>query len=72
MQNLWETTRRMWEEEVREEGRKTLKGTEEEVRWIVKGWENRSAKDKNTDDNVAERRTAREAVGRVRNVLEKM
>lgn len=72
MQNLWETTRRMWEEEVREEGRKTLKGTEEEVRWIVKGWENRSAKDKNTDDNVAERRAAREAVGRVRNVLEKM
>lgn len=70
MQKLWETARSTWQVEVREEGRKTLKATEEMVRLIVR------AKEKGDmgaeDAGVRSRREAREAVRRVREALERI
>jgi len=68
MQKVWEGARADWQVEVREEGRKTLKFTEDMVRWIVKG----SAKKVVESEGVAQRRRARDAVERVREVLRKM
>jgi hypothetical protein len=73
MQKLWEGSRESWEGTVREEGRRTLKGTEETVRLIIRRKEREdlglSAVE---DEGVAERRRAREAVAKVREALEKM
>jgi hypothetical protein len=69
MQKLWEGTRESWQGTVREEGRRTLKGTEEGVRMIIRSG---GKEEKSEDEGVMERRLAREAVGRVREALDKM
>ncbi|KAL5113384.1 hypothetical protein ACEQ8H_008728 [Pleosporales sp. CAS-2024a] len=73
MQKLWEGSRESWEGTVREEGRRTLKATEETVRMIIK---NKERKDVGLglveSDGAKESRVAREAVGKVREALEKM
>ena len=73
MQRLWEGARETWEATVREEGRRTLKTTEELVRFII------CTKDRDDamggvveEEGVLERRKAREAVGRVRQALERI
>ncbi|KAF2705871.1 hypothetical protein K504DRAFT_439169 [Pleomassaria siparia CBS 279.74] len=65
LQNMWEKARETWQAEVREEGRKTLKSTEETVRLIV----SRSQKPVADSAGVEQRRTAREAVKKVRDAL---
>jgi hypothetical protein len=73
MQKLWEGSRESWEGTVREEGRRTLKATEETVRMIIK---NKEREDRGLglveSDGARERREAREAVRKVREALEKM
>jgi hypothetical protein len=69
MQTTWEKAREQWQVEVREDGRKTLKVTEELVRWIVKVSAEKPVKE---DEGVGRRRRAREAVERVREALRKM
>ncbi|EMD92253.1 hypothetical protein COCC4DRAFT_162123 [Bipolaris maydis ATCC 48331] len=69
MQKLWEGARETWQATVREEGRRTLKSTEEGVRFVI---ENAEKKEVVEEEDVRERRAAREAVRRVREVLEKM
>jgi hypothetical protein len=68
MQKLWEGARESWQGTLREEGRRTLKGTEEGVRMIIRS----GGKEEVEDEGVVERRSAREAVARVREALEKM
>jgi hypothetical protein len=68
MQKLWEGAREAWESTLREEGRRTLKGTEERVRFIIKN----GGKEYVEDESVAERRAAREAVAKVREALARM
>ncbi|KAI4916787.1 hypothetical protein J4E90_003290 [Alternaria incomplexa] len=68
MQKLWEGARESWEGTLREEGRRTLKGTEERVRFIIKN----GGKEYVEDESVAESRAAREAVAKVREALERM
>jgi hypothetical protein len=73
MQMLWEGARESWEGTVREEGRRTLKGTEETVRRIIEVKEREDAGLGLVESEGArQRREAREAVARVREVLEKM
>ncbi|KAH7079530.1 hypothetical protein FB567DRAFT_476158 [Paraphoma chrysanthemicola] len=73
MQKLWEGAREVWEGTAREEGRLTLKKTEEVVRMIVKGEERRRAGlTVDEDEGVKERRKAREAVKKVREALERV
>ncbi|EUC32450.1 hypothetical protein COCCADRAFT_37622 [Bipolaris zeicola 26-R-13] len=69
MQKLWEGARESWQATVREEGRRTLKSTEERVRFVI---ENAETKVVVEEEDVRERRLAREAVRRVREVLGKM
>ncbi|XP_014558793.1 hypothetical protein COCVIDRAFT_35841 [Bipolaris victoriae FI3] len=69
MQKLWEGARESWQATVREEGRRTLKSTEERVRFVI---ENAEKKVVVEEEDVRERRLAREAVRRVREVLGKM
>jgi hypothetical protein len=69
MQKHWENARAMWQIEVREEGRKTLKFTEEMVRWIVAA---RKQVKPEESERVQGLRRAREAVEKVRSALEKM
>lgn len=72
MQKLWEGARAQWEGEVREEGRRTLKETEEVVRWIVESGvvgRDGDLDGLGRDDGVEERRRARVAVKRVREIL---
>lgn len=69
MQKQWEDAREMWAVGMREEGRRTLKATEEEVRWII---QSKDAKTVVEDEGVKERKAAREAVRSVREVLEKL
>jgi hypothetical protein len=73
MQNLWEGARESWEGTVREEGRRTLKGTEEAVRMIIR---NKDRSDIGLslveDEGVQQRRQAREAVAKVREALAKV
>jgi hypothetical protein len=69
MQRLWEGARESWQGTVREEGRRTLKGTEERVRFIIR---HAGRKDAGGDENVVERQAAREAVGRVREALRRI
>jgi hypothetical protein len=73
MQKLWEGARESWEGTVREEGRRTLKGTEEAVRMVIRHKERVNAGVvMNEDEGIKERRRVREAVGRVREVLGRM
>ncbi|KAF2113546.1 hypothetical protein BDV96DRAFT_578003 [Lophiotrema nucula] len=65
MQKLWESTREMWQAELREEGRKTLKHTEETVRLIVR----RTERPTMENEGAVGRKRAREAVLRVREAL---
>ncbi|KAF2179855.1 hypothetical protein K469DRAFT_640682 [Zopfia rhizophila CBS 207.26] len=67
-QKLWETARSTWQADVREEGRKALKHTEDSIRLIAKA----SETPKFEPQDVKQRRAAREAVSRVRAALEKM
>jgi hypothetical protein len=73
MQKLWEGSRESWESTVREEGRRTLKGTEEAVRLIIRRKEREDLGLSAVEDGgVKDRRKAREAVAKVREALEKM
>lgn len=73
MQKVWEGAREMWEGTMREEGRRTLKGTEEAVRTIIRTKEREdTGLGVVEDEGVKERRAAREAVARVREALEKL
>ena len=65
LQKLWEKARENWQVEVREEGRKTLKVTEDTVRLIVE----RTKKPVEEGEGVVERRRAREGVESVRKAL---
>ncbi|GME40016.1 hypothetical protein B0A49_09583 [Neofusicoccum parvum] len=67
MQNAWEGARTKWAGEVREEGRRALKETEEAVREVVRV---RGGVERDVV-GVEERRVAREAVGRAKGALEK-
>ncbi|KAH6220488.1 hypothetical protein HBI42_085450 [Parastagonospora nodorum] len=73
MQKLWEGSRESWEGTVREEGRRTLKATEETVRLIMR---NKQREDAGLGlveaDGAKERRVAREAVKQVREALERL
>ncbi|KAF1935405.1 hypothetical protein EJ02DRAFT_460420 [Clathrospora elynae] len=69
MQKLWEGARESWQGTVREEGRRTLKDTEETVRMIVRSHRKKKVGE---DEGMVERRAAREAVGRVREALGKI
>lgn len=73
MQKAWEEAREMWEGTVREDGRRTLKGTEETVRMII---EAKAREDAGLgvveDESAKERREAMEAVEKVRKALEKL
>ncbi|USP72848.1 hypothetical protein yc1106_00122 [Curvularia clavata] len=69
MQKIWEGARESWQVTVKEEGRRTLKSTEESVRFII---ENTEKKEVAEPEDVAERRAAREAVLRVREALERV
>ncbi|KAL6704427.1 hypothetical protein ACN47E_008279 [Coniothyrium glycines] len=66
MQKLWEGARESWQATVREEGRRTLKGTEETARMILKTHKRREMTE---DESVARRREARQAASRVREAL---
>ncbi|KAF2851909.1 hypothetical protein T440DRAFT_447320 [Plenodomus tracheiphilus IPT5] len=70
MQKLWEGARESWQGTVREEGRRTLKRTEDVVRVIIRASE-LGGRGGVRDDGEAERARAREAVRRVREVLER-
>lgn len=70
LQKKWETARAFWEGEVREEGRKALKGTEEVVRGVVR--EGGKGEGEGDVVGVGERREARRAVEGVREVLGRM
>lgn len=69
MQKIWEGAREAWQMTVKEEGRRTLKSTEESVRFII---ENTEKKEVAEPEDVTERRAAREAVKRVREALERV
>ncbi|KAF1954138.1 hypothetical protein CC80DRAFT_493986 [Byssothecium circinans] len=68
MQKVWEGARESWMKSVREEGRQTLKDMEGDVRLIVGGRKGESE----MAEGVKERKEAREAVARVREVLGRM
>jgi hypothetical protein len=73
MQKLWEGSRESWEATVQEEGRRTLKGTEEAVRSIIRRKEREDLGLSAVEDGgVKDRRSAREAVKKVRDALDKM
>ena len=69
MQKLWEGAREAWQGTVREEGRRTLKGTEESIRFIIEHGGKKAVREA---DDVVQRRKAREAVREVRDALERM
>ncbi len=68
MQKFWENARASWQSTIREEGRRTLKDSEETVRLIV----GRFRRERVRDVGEKEREGAREAVGRVRGALGKL
>jgi hypothetical protein len=73
MQKMWEGARESWAATVREEGRRTLKGTEETVRMIIKRKEREDlGLGAVEDDGVRDRREAREAVKKVREALDRI
>ncbi|KAG9376344.1 hypothetical protein A1F94_012891 [Pyrenophora tritici-repentis] len=69
MQRLWEGAREAWQGTVREEGRRTLKGTEESIQFIIKNGGSKTVSEK---EDVVQRRKAREAVMAVREALDRM
>lgn len=69
VQKTWEKARETWTLTVREQGRKTLKTTEEMVRWIISASRRRVQAE---PEGVEERKRAREAVEKVRDALSKM
>jgi hypothetical protein len=69
MQKLWEGARESWQGTVREEGRRTLKATEDLVRMIIRSKEQGKMQ---IDEGAVERRQAREAVKAVREALADM
>lgn len=69
MQKLWEGARDSWQGTVREEGRRTLKATEDLVRLIIRSKEQGKVE---VDEGAVERRQAREAVKAVREALANM
>jgi hypothetical protein len=69
MQKTWEGARASWQGTVREEGRRTLKSTEDLVRLIIRSKE---AGKEVVDENAIERKTAKEAVQKVREALGRM
>lgn len=69
MQKLWEGARDSWQGTVREEGRRTLKSTEDLVRLIIRSKEQGKIK---LDEGAVERRQTREAVKAVREALANM
>ncbi|KAF3045962.1 3',5'-cyclic-nucleotide phosphodiesterase (PDEase) (3':5'-CNP) [Didymella heteroderae] len=66
MQKLWEGARESWQGTVREEGRRTLKATEDLVRLIIRSKEQGELR---VDEDAVERRQVREAVQAVREAL---
>ncbi|KAH6639047.1 hypothetical protein C7974DRAFT_125515 [Boeremia exigua] len=69
MQKLWEGARDSWQGTVREEGRRTLKATEDLVRLIIRSKDQGKTQ---VDQSAVERRQAREAVKAVREALANM
>lgn len=69
MQKMWEGARDSWQGTVREEGRRTLKATEDLVRLIIRSKEQGKLV---VDEGAVERRQAREAVKAVREALANM
>ena len=69
MQKLWEGARESWQGTVREEGRRTLKATEDLVRFIIRS---REQGEVHVDEGAVERRQVREAVKAVREALARM
>jgi hypothetical protein len=65
MQSKWETAREYWEKEVREEGRKALKETEEGVKGVI----SEGGKADTTKEGDEDRELARKAVERVKEAL---
>ncbi|KAF9633124.1 hypothetical protein BFW01_g4018 [Lasiodiplodia theobromae] len=68
MQGVWESARAKWEAEIREDGRKVLKETEEAVRNVV----NVRGRPESDAVGVEERRVARDAVERARKALDQV
>jgi len=66
MQKKWETARKFWEGEVREEGRKAVRAVEGVVRDVLAG------PTKSTIDGAEELQKARKAVEQAREVLEQV
>lgn len=69
MQKVWEGARESWQGTVREEGRMTLKRTEDVARLIIAHKKGGVPQDA---DGVRERKAAREAVNKVREALAKL
>ncbi|KAF1928285.1 uncharacterized protein M421DRAFT_63259 [Didymella exigua CBS 183.55] len=69
MQKLWEGARESWQGTVREEGRRTLKTTEDLVRMIIRSKEQGKVQ---IDEGAVERRQVREVVKAVREALANM
>ncbi|KAF2727156.1 hypothetical protein EJ04DRAFT_582236 [Polyplosphaeria fusca] len=72
MQKVWEEAKSVWVGEVREGGRRAVKGVEDGVRGILVRREREEKEGRREREGVEERRRAREAVGRVREVLERL
>ncbi|KAL6154646.1 hypothetical protein ACJQWK_01098 [Exserohilum turcicum] len=68
IQKTWEATRESWETTIREEGRRTLKETEENARSIIHHAERSRVPE---PEDVAQSRAARDAITRVREALER-
>lgn len=69
LQNRWEDAREAWKEGVREEGRKVLRAVEQQWGGVVREGGRRERKEE--DITMGDVKRAREAVGRVRRVLER-
>ena len=66
MQKKWESARGFWKGEIKEEGRKALKDTEDKIRFIVQT----AGMPKQDVDGAEERRVAKEAIRKAREALE--
>ena len=73
MQKMWEGARESWEGTVREQGRSTLKRTEDLVRGIIRMKEREKVGLVGDEDSaVTRRREAKEKVAKVRGILEQI
>ncbi|TDZ38230.1 hypothetical protein C8035_v006763 [Colletotrichum spinosum] len=68
LQKKWETARTYWEGEVREEGRKAVRGVEQSVADALDGSRDRDA----PAEGVEELRRAKELVGKAQNALQRL